>query len=171
MLFSIEVYAKKRCKPFLEKLHKIQAAQRSGYSLKRGDSLRVKEDKARNKWWKCENTSKSKFNALYGKKKTKSKKATKSKRKNSVKHNVAHQKLKLTPLTIAKAQQKKSQYSSVVIKSAYQGDKQAAWLTYYQKPKQCKQPKNMADFVFCHEDKRKQQDKFDLRYRDTFNAN
>ena len=46
--------AKKRCKPLLAKLHNIQAMQRSGHSATRGRSLRAREDKARDKWWQCE---------------------------------------------------------------------------------------------------------------------
>lgn len=67
--FSPVATAKKRCKPLLEKLHNIQALQRSGYSQKKGVSLRKREDKARENWWQCENGSaKSKKKA---KKKTK----------------------------------------------------------------------------------------------------
>jgi hypothetical protein len=44
LLFTSESDAKKRCKSLLEKLHRIQAMQRNGYSLQRGLSLRVKED-------------------------------------------------------------------------------------------------------------------------------
>lgn len=57
LLFSPATIAKKRCKPLLEKLHNIQALQRSGYSQKKGMSLRKREDKARDKWWQCENGS------------------------------------------------------------------------------------------------------------------
>ncbi|MFQ3337708.1 MAG: hypothetical protein ACI9VO_000473, partial [Colwellia sp.] len=48
--------------------------QRKGYSLKRGESLRAKEDKARDKWWQCENSSQAKFKAKYGVKKKQAKK-------------------------------------------------------------------------------------------------
>ena len=70
-LYTQPVLAKKRCKPLLDKLHKIQQAQRSSHSLKRGDSLRKKEDKARDKWWQCESQSNAQFK-LAQKKKAKS---------------------------------------------------------------------------------------------------
>jgi len=63
LLYSPASLAKKRCKPYQDKLHNIQTMQRKGYSLKRGESLRIKEDKARDKWWKCEHSSKAKFQA------------------------------------------------------------------------------------------------------------
>ena len=46
LLVSPNLSAKKRCKPLLEKLHNAQMMQRKSYSLKRGQSLREKEDKA-----------------------------------------------------------------------------------------------------------------------------
>ena len=47
LVYSPTSLAKKRCKTFQDKLHNIQTMQRKGYSLKRGESLRIKEDKAR----------------------------------------------------------------------------------------------------------------------------
>jgi len=53
-LYSEKALAKAKCKPYLEKLQNIQALQRQGYSLKRGNSLRKREQAAREKWWQCE---------------------------------------------------------------------------------------------------------------------
>lgn len=163
VVYSPSAAAKKRCKPFLEKLHKVQASQRSSYSLKRGESLRAKEDKARDKWWKCENTSLAKFNAMYGKKK-KTKKS-KSQSKKVTRQKKKYNKLTLTPMTVAKSQVSFNQHTAVVIKSKYQGAKQAAWFAFYKKPTKCQSPKNMSVFAFCHEDKRQQQDQFESVYR------
>lgn len=46
---------KARCKTYLTKLQKVQAQQRQGHSLKKAKKLKVKEDKARDLWWRCEN--------------------------------------------------------------------------------------------------------------------
>ncbi len=79
LLFTSNANGKKRCKPFLDKLHNIQKMQRQGYSNKRGQNLRIKEDKARDKWWQCENISLAKFTEKYGKHK---KSSLKKKKKN-----------------------------------------------------------------------------------------
>ena len=114
-----DVEAKKRCKPYLDKLHKIQAQQRSGYSLKRGQSLRTKEDKAREKWWQCEHTSLAKFKAQNAsKQKKKNRKVKKSKR--AVYHQNTSSKIK----TLAASKNKLvsfNQESAIVIKSKYRG--------------------------------------------------
>ncbi len=84
LIFSTNSAAKKRCKPLLEKLHNTQMMQRKSYSLKRGQSLREKEDKARDKWWQCENSSLSAFKSKYGTKKKKAKKNKKSRKALSI---------------------------------------------------------------------------------------
>lgn len=167
LLLTSTAFAKKRCKPFLEKLHKVQATQRSAYSLKRGESLRAKEDKVRDQWWQCENSSLAKFNAKYGKnkkKKSKDKKLAKSKVK-SKKTRGYNTKLTLTPMDVTKSTTSFNQHSAIVIKSKYQGEKQLAWLAYYQKPTKCHQPNTMSAFAFCHEHKRQQQSEFDKAYQ------
>lgn len=164
LLFSPSLLAKKRCKPFLEKRHNIQAMQRNGYSLKRGQSLRGKEDKARDKWWDCERISLAKFNKKYGgskKKKGKSKqKVTTAKREKKRKKS-----LKILPNTY-KSNITFNQGSAIVIRSAYQGHKQKAWLAFYKKPIKCQQPKNLSIFASCHEDKRLQQGAFETQYEE-----
>jgi len=155
--YSSPSYAKKRCKPFLEKLHNIQAMQRKGHSLKRGISLRAKEDKARDKWWDCERSSLAKFTAKYGKKKKKAKK-TKKKNKSYTKNKRKASSKKKVPTF--------NQHSAIVIKSKYQGDKKLAWLAFYNKPIKCQRPKKMSVFVYCSEHKVAQQNEFDKVYRD-----
>ena len=165
ILFSPASSAKKRCKPFLAKLHKIQASQRSSYSLKRGESLRASEDKARDKWWECENSSKAKFNAKYGskKKKTKKKKVVKSKpKKQSI--QVSRNYTQLNKST-AKTNTRFNQHSAIVIKSKFQGEKHLAWLAYYNKPIKCQRPKSISVFAYCNENKRQQQDEFEQKYQ------
>lgn len=52
---SFQVQAgKKECKKHLKKLQNVQSLQRQGGSLKKTQSLRKREDKARKKWWACE---------------------------------------------------------------------------------------------------------------------
>jgi len=143
--------AKKRCKPLLAKLHNIQAMQRNGYSAKRGLSLRDREDKARVKWWQCENSS--------GKSK---KKAKKKNQKNTVVTNtgINNRKRKTinagTPFKTSNA---------IVIKSKYHGDKKQAWLVFYQQPIHCQRPKNLSVFAACSENKQSQRLAFEQQYQ------
>jgi len=150
------VEAKKRCKPLLEKLHNIQSMQRSGYSSKRGASLRAREDKARDSWWQCEtgrgkNTKKAKKSKKKGGSKTTSYRGKKTKTK-----KIKARKLKAgTPFKTSNV---------IVIKSKYQGDKKRAWLAFYQQPRRCQQPKNLQVFALCSEDKQTQRIAFEQKY-------
>lgn len=173
LLYSSTSSAKKRCKPFLEKLHKVQASQRKGYSLKRGESLRGKEDKARDIWWECENSSLAKFNKKYGSKKKSKKKAkkkttkiAKSSYKKSTKSNSYYNKLNKVSYAPYKTKAIFNKDSAIVIKSKFQGDKHLAWLAYYDKPEKCQRPKTMSVFAFCNEHKRQQQEEFDQSYQE-----
>lgn len=159
LIFSANTFAKKRCKPLLEKLHNAQMMQRKSYSLKRGQALRVKEDKARDKWWQCENSSLSAFKSKYG---TKKKKAKKNKKKQkSTSHYAKLKKVKLKP---PKNMTTFNQDSAIVIKSKYQGNKKLAWLQFYQQPIKCQRPKNINMFAFCSEDKLQQRNAFEQQY-------
>lgn len=152
LIFSSAVVAKKRCKPLLEKLHNIQAIQRSSYSSKGGQSLRKREDKARNNWWQCENGG--------GKKKKKpSKKSKKKSASYSTKTNKANRK-KINAGTPFKTS------NAVVVKSKYQGDKKRAWLAFYQQPKQCQRAKSLQVFALCSEDKQTQRADFEGQYNE-----
>jgi len=146
--------AKKRCKPLLEKLHNIQAMQRKGYSSKRGVALRIKEDKARDKWWQCEKGRKTKE-----KKKRKNKKYSKNKRKQS---GVVYK--KNTSLKIAVGTPFKTN-NAVEIKSKYHGIKKQAWLKFYQQPAHCNRPKSLAVFATCSENKQVQRINFEQEYK------
>jgi len=149
------VQAKKRCKPLLEKLHNVQAMQRKGYSLKRGQSLRAKEDKARAKWWQCENSSRfakssnKKSSKKKAKKKSRDTQVYKPKRTSSIKKGNA------VPF---------SSSNDIVITSKYQGDKKFAWLAFYQQPVRCQRPKKLTVFAACSEDRRAQQVIFEQQY-------
>jgi hypothetical protein len=155
LICSTDSFAKKRCKPLLEKLHNAQMMQRKSYSLKRGQALRVKEDKARDKWWQCENSSLSAFKSKYGTKKKKAKK------KKSTTHYAKLNKVKLKP---PKNITTFNQDSAIVIKSKYQGNKKLAWLQFYQQPIKCQRPKNISVFAFCSEDKLQQRAAFEQQY-------
>jgi hypothetical protein len=151
-LFTPICTAKKRCKPLLEKLQTIQALQRNGYSVKRGNSLRAKEDKARDKWWQCE-TGRSK--------KTNNKKKGYSKNANNrfEMNKKIKEKSKMLTAGIPFATN-----NAVVIKSKYQGKKKRAWLIYYQQPERCQRPKNLSIFAFCSENKQTQRSEFEQQY-------
>ena len=159
LFVSPNLPAKKRCKPLLEKLHNAQMMQRKSYSLKRGQALRVKEDKARDKWWQCENSSLSAFKSKYG---TKKKKAKKNKKKQ--KSTIHYAKLNKVILKPPKNMTTFNQDSAIVIKSKYQGNKKLAWLQFYQQPIKCQRPKNINMFAFCSEDKIQQRDAFEQQY-------
>ena len=161
--YSPTSLAKKRCKVFLEKLHKIQTMQRKGYSLKRGESLRAKEDKARDKWWQCENSSKATFKAKYGAKK---KKAKKYKNKKTVKNKTYYTTMKKTSAYPKHKVTTFNQSSAIIIRSKYQGHKKQSWLDFYDKPVKCQRPKSMSIFAYCSEHKLQQQSEFEQNYRD-----
>ena len=148
LLFIPESEAKKRCKPLLEKLHNVQAMQRNGYSVKRGISLRAREDKARDKWWQCEKG--------LGRK-TKNKKKVKSTKKSAADKRYTSKKISAgTPFKTTNA---------IVIKSKYQGNKKQAWIKFYQQPAQCNRPKSLAVFASCSEDKQAQRINFEQQYK------
>jgi len=163
LLYSPASLAKKRCKPFQDKLHNIQAMQRKGYSLKRGESLRIKEDKARDKWWKCEHSSKAKFQAQYGAGKKKTKKNKKIK---TVKNKTDYTKMNKTSFNSKKKKTTFNQSSAIVIRSKYQGRKKQDWLTFYNQPIKCQRPKSISVFAYCSENKMQQQSEFEKDYRD-----
>ena len=153
LLFTSETEAKKRCKPLLEKLYSIQAMQRNSYSSQRGTSLRAKEDKARDKWWQCEQ-------GRGNKRKTKSKSKKSSKNKSghyskNFKRNTHKKILAGTPFKTNNA---------IVIKSKYQGNKKQAWIKFYQQPAPCIRPKSLGVFASCSEDKQVQRSNFEQGY-------
>ncbi len=162
LTFSASTSAKKRCKPLLEKLHHIQTMQRKGYSLKRGQTLRVKEDKARDKWWQCEHSSLASFKMKYGKKNKKSKKQ--SKKKKLAKNSTYYTKMNIKNAYLVNKVARFNQGSAIVIKAKYQGDKKWAWLAFYQQPIKCQRPKNLNIFAYCSEDKQQQQGVFEQKY-------
>mgnify|MGYP003629848427 CR=1 FL=1 len=153
-VFSPAAAAKKRCKPLLEKLHNVQSLQRNSYSGKRGLSLRDREDKARNNWWQCENSS------AKAKQKTKGKGNKKSK-KNTASGNIQVKRVKSKKIN-AGTPFKTS--NAIVIRSKYQGQRKQAWLKYYQQPNQCSRPKSLPVFAFCSENKQTQRLDFEKHY-------
>jgi hypothetical protein len=146
IFLSPTVQGKKRCKPLLEKLHNIQAMQRHGYSVKRGLSLRDREDKARDNWWDCENGRSTTNKKSSGKKA----KSTANKKPKAIKPISAG-----TPFSTSKP---------IVVKSKYEGEKQRAWLAHYQQPKGCNRPKSIQVFAYCTEDKQTQRENFESQY-------
>jgi hypothetical protein len=155
LLFTSVSEAKKRCKPLLEKLHNIQAMQRSGYSSQGGLSLRGREDKARDNWWQCEQ-------GRGGKTKKKTKTKHKKNRKNkSIQYSATYK--QSTQVNIPAGTPFKTN-NTIVIKSQYQGNKKRAWIKFYQQPVQCNRPKNLAVFVYCSEDKKAQRSDFEQEY-------
>ncbi|GAA6203912.1 hypothetical protein [Thalassotalea sp. SU-HH00458] len=155
-LTSCSVWAtKKACQPYLDKLRNIQSQQRAGYSNKKGRSLADREQKARDKWWLCQQ----------GKLKTAKNKNTKKKTKKTHKAMASIKQLP-TLHSISKSDPKALSFtSSLTIKAKFKGRKQQAWLDYYQQPKKCQQPKSTKIFAFCLEDEQRQQAEFDRQYQ------
>ena len=151
--FSPISEAKKRCRPLLDKLYNIQALQRHGYNLKKGKKLRARENKARDKWWQCERSSSFKKTK---KKKKKSKKSQKEKYQK--KHKKQSKKMNKVSAPFSNSQE-------IEVRSKYPRKKLFLWLNYYQQPKGCHKPKDLATFVFCNEDKLLQQKKFEQDYK------
>jgi len=152
-LYSEKALAKAKCKPYLEKLQNIQALQRQGYSLKRGNSLRKREQAAREKWWQCEQ---GKIQPTSKKSKARKKKQEKKKRYVKTKRTRTGEiEKKLVPF---------SNQGQIVLKGRFTGEKQQAWLQYYVQPKKCLRPKTTQVFAFCMEDKLAQQAVFEQEY-------
>jgi hypothetical protein len=149
-LFLSPVHAgKKQCQPYLKKLHNIQSMQRQAHSLKSSNSLNNRENKARNKWWQCEQ----------GKLPIKHKKKSKKKKVKTIKAKI----LGDFNLPVKKSGPFITE-KPLVFKTRFQGDKQFLWLKYYQQPKACIRPKSTKKFAYCMEDKRKQQRDFEKEY-------
>lgn len=155
-LLITSVHAKKRCQALKDKLYNIQAQQRSGYSNKRGQSLRLREDKAREKWWQCEHPS-------YGRDKRK-KLSKSSKQKSKTKLAKTSQLRKKSYQAIKINDSPFASNTNIQLTTAYQGEKKHAWLRYYQRPSKCHKPKNLAMFAFCSENKQQQRLAFEQVY-------
>lgn len=147
-------HAKKRCKGLLEKLHNVQVLQRNGYSVKRAASLRAKEDKARDKWWQCEQG-----------RKTKKKKKSKTQRSKKNKHKQVNKVYSQKNLINKTANLPFKINNAIVVKSKYHGHKKQAWLKFYQQPNRCKRPKSLAIFASCSEDKQAQRIVFEQGFK------
>ena len=142
---------KPECKSHLSTLQNIQSLQRQGQSLKRSNSLKVREEKARKKWWQCE---KGKGLAKKTKRKTKNKLVNAKAKKKAIKN------LRTTSKAIVFSQQQ-----PLIMKGRYQGSKQNDWLKFYVQPEKCSRPKTTKVFAFCMEDREQQQVKFEKEYR------
>ena len=152
---NIASAGQQNCQSYENKLKLLRIKQKQGNSVKRQQSLKTQEDKAWKKLQFC------KRGQLTGKSNTKGKgkKGNKKKKVASKQKNIVakkHQTRKpLRPLVAN---------NPVVIKSKYQGEQLQAWLTFYQSPKRCRNTKTMQDFVWCAEDKRRQQVIFEQQY-------
>ena len=154
LLSNNAVAAKKECAELLNKFHNIQAKQRQGQSIKNSNSLREKEDLARERWWDCENNkSPSKKKKYKKKKKSVVKNASSNYNSNAKIYNRA-----LKPI-------KSFSSNKVVLKGRYSGDKQFKWLAFYKRPKKCGRPKTTQVFAYCMDHKEKQQMIFEQQYK------
>jgi len=147
MLFSTHCFAvKKQCLPYLEKLRNVQLQQKVGHTAKRGRSLAVKEEKARDKWWQCSRG-----------------KLTESPRKKNKNEKIPE--VSVSQYTVLKSNSKTIFTNQLEIKGKYQGQQQQDWLNFYQKPDKCKKTKTTQQFAFCIEDQSRQQNEFEKQWR------
>ena len=155
LLLPPRSYGKQACKKYLDKLHKVQAKQRTGHSLKQSNKLREQENSAREVWWQCEKSDNKKN------KKISAKKSAKKTVKSSVKpQKIAKNSSPSLATTLKRAPGNISPFASstaIEIKAKYQGQQQLDWLAFYQQPKKCYRPENLKIFAACVEDKRHQQ--------------
>lgn len=144
---------KKQCQPYLDKLRNIQAQQRVGHSNKKAHSLAKREQKARDKWWQCQQGKLPKKASIKKKKKTRSKGSS-----------LANKKMQ-TPIFDQAYAQSASLTNHVVIRGEFSGQKQQDWLDYFQPLEQCLKPSSTQIFAFCLEDRRKQRQQFVQNYQ------
>lgn len=144
-----EAFAQEKCQAELNKLENIKSQQRQGHSLKKSNSLRKQEEKARKKWWQCKNN-------------VRPHKAKRSLKKNQrVAKKVQVSKItKVKPISPNKQQLKPITYHAPIITAPFTGERQQQWLRYYKMPKQCHRPKTTQVFAYCAENKQAQQREF-----------
>lgn len=146
-VFSFSSYAgKKECQSYLAKLRNVQAQQRAGYGNVKGRTLADREQKARDKWWQCQQG--------------KLPKAKKRNKRNKRKKKMVKVSNKKIPIPSANGTNQ-SITNKLVIKGKYQGQQQQDWLDYYQKPDKCKEVKSTKIFAYCIEDETRQQQIFE----------
>jgi hypothetical protein len=153
ILVSSPAAAKKRCDQLKQKIQTIQYKQRAGYSVKQGLSLDKKLQKARDNWWKCENTS------VYHAQKKKTVQQPKSNKRRATKQ------ANLTSVNNQKSISPFQHERAIVIKHRYQGQKLQAWLAFYKRPKKCQRPKSTQLFAQCLHERDLQQEKFEQYYQ------
>jgi hypothetical protein len=155
MFSSLVLAGKKHCQSYREKLNNIQTQQRQANSHKRSNSLAVRENKARENWWHCEN----------GKLNKKPKQKKKVKYKNTTK---AIKEAAISERNINKSKvgqvRSSAPTQSIVMREKYQEKQLQAWLKFYQPEKRCLRPKSMKIFAACIEDKRRQKAEFEKSY-------
>ena len=148
-----EAWAKKKeCQPYYTKLMNIQSQQKIAHTRKKGESLTKKENKARKKWWDCEQGKLSENS--FAKKIKKTPKVIPSKVIKKFKKSSA------IPINVKPFQTSQP----IVIKNSYKGEKQEEWTFFYKIPQKCIKPKNYRLFVWCVEDKKSKNKAFEKYY-------
>ncbi|MEW6990252.1 hypothetical protein AADZ91_06120 [Colwelliaceae bacterium 6441] len=142
--------SKKACQPYLEKVRNIQSQQRVGHSNRKGRSLAEREQKARDKWWQCQQGKLPKPKTKTKKSKTKTKIKPNKSQYHGLKFNSSSTMTFSKPLTI---------------KAKFQGQQQQDWLDYYQQPEKCKKAKSTKVFAYCIENEHQQQQQFIGQYK------
>ena len=151
---------KKKCQSYLDHLRNIQSQQRAGYSNRQGKALAKKEQKARDKWWRCKQGKQVKNNQ-----KTKHKAKERNKRTKQTKPTIT----KINPQNFRRKgglnTPPRALTNTVVLKAKYTGIKQQHWLNFYRQPSRCRVPKSTQEFAFCIENKHQQQKLFEANYK------
>jgi hypothetical protein len=159
IICSEPVFAgKEHCKGYRDKLDNIYAQQRQANSHKRSNSLALRENKAREAWWRCENGERNKKPKQKKKsQQVKYEKITKVSNKSTIIDRKINKSKagQVRPFTIIQP---------IIMRTKYQEKQLEAWLRFYQPEKKCSRPKSMKIFATCVEDKRRQQAAFEKSY-------
>ncbi|WP_394175819.1 hypothetical protein [Thalassotalea litorea] len=134
---SLRAQAKPECEPYHQALANIRAEMRAGYREPRGEILRDKERKLKEKIRLClgyQSRTNNPNNLNQKKGKARHKPAVKSQSSTAV-------------IMTKNADQLGNQ--ALVIRGKFTGKKQAAWLRFYQPSEQCRQPQTTSLFAKC----------------------
>ncbi len=151
-VFTSNSQAARDCSAEKKSHQSIQNKLRKGGKPSAMSRLQERERKAWLTWWQCQK----------GKTKKKAKKKAKKTQKLSGKTQAQ---MNQNQRKIIKAKSPTyAENKPLVIKGAFSGAKQQAWLNAYDKPKKCIRPKVMSVFAYCVEHAKKAQEIFDQQY-------
>ena len=143
-------HAQPPCESAHQTYRKVQQQMRKGQSAVSMARLQERERKAWFAWQRClENPSVNKRSKRKAKQQSQPSSTKNRKQTNKITQSNYPKVLSNKPLNM---------------KGAFSGDKQQAWLDFYQKPKECLKPKSTQQFAYCIEHARNAQLVFSQSY-------